>query len=189
MNKDEILRKAYHKVKNQNTVKIRLNQKEKILLDEMMRKEEWINVSGFIKYKLFGKNIDEKYRRFIKNAPEKSLVEACYTELQYLNSFLAYIEFRYEKDMKQLYREEGVDIDKWISVTNDAHIQAGQLLSEVYKTFKNIVDKRGADLGVKSSKPSDEPLETNDEPEEPLKRCDYDRVAQELFEEYPDRFL
>ena len=41
---------------------ISLSPTEKSLLDSMMKKEEWENVGGFIKYKLFGfdyeKNIE-----------------------------------------------------------------------------------------------------------------------------------
>lgn len=58
-------------------VGISMNPTEKSLLDAMMKKEEWENVGGFIKYKLFGlsyeKNIITQSILQTRNYLKKSL--------------------------------------------------------------------------------------------------------------------
>ena len=170
-------RRHYNSVKNKNYVGIKLTTKERIVLDDQMKKDEWENVSGFIKYKLFGDDLDTAYKKIVKEASPEDLVSLCRKELRDLNVFLIYIRFRYEKDMKQLYREEGVDIKKWIKATEKWHQSSVALLKDVYTSFKEIANHLGIDISHESLAPSEEEHDYSDTQAN-------DETARKIYEQY-----
>ena len=170
-------KKQYHRAKDRSVIKIRINTKERIVLDDQMKKDEWENVSGFIKYKLFGDDLDTAYKKIVKEASPEDLVSLCRKELRDLNVFLIYIRFRYEKDMKQLYREEGVDIKKWIKATEKWHQNSVALLKDVYTSFREIANHLGIDISHESLAPNEEEHDYSDTQAN-------DETARKIYEQY-----
>lgn len=60
--RDEESKKIFQSLMNANTIRIRLNMEERVLLSAALKKEDWNNISGYIKYKLFGDDIRRNYK-------------------------------------------------------------------------------------------------------------------------------
>lgn len=74
MIKDKESRKEYFKAKNKSQlVQFRLNETEQRLLQASMKREGWENISGYIRYQLFGMNPQKKYKKLIQQATEEEL--------------------------------------------------------------------------------------------------------------------
>lgn len=108
--KDTKQKKEYFKSKDQMSVRIRLNSEEQSVLNSMMKEEGWENKSGYIKYILFGDDPNIRYNKIVKKKDPNEILMICAMMLRELNMYLNYIRYRYEKDMNQLYLEQGVDI-------------------------------------------------------------------------------
>ena len=114
-------RKAYSKLTNQNIVRVRMSAKERALLRVQMSAEGWTNMSAFIRHQLFGLNPDRKIDALIKTRSPDSIALLLRYQLMELPSQYIYIRSRYDRDMSQLYKEEGVDLKEWTKVTNKWH--------------------------------------------------------------------
>lgn len=114
-------RKAYSKLTNQNIVRVRMSAKERALLRVQMSAEGWTNMSAFIRHQLFGLNPDRKIDALIKTRSPDSIALLLRYQLMELTSQYIYIRSRYDRDMSQLYKEEGVDLKEWTKVTNKWH--------------------------------------------------------------------
>ena len=114
-------RKAYSKLTNQNIVRVRMSAKERALLRVQMSAEGWTNMSAFIRHQLFGLNPDRKIDALIKTRSPDSIALLLRYQLMELTSQYIYIRSRYDRDMSQMYKEEGVDLKAWTKVTNKWH--------------------------------------------------------------------
>lgn len=130
--------KEYYKGKNKTKLDVRLTTSEHVLLVGKMKEEDWANVSGYIKFKLFGLD----YERGLDKVTEGKNAETIGAMLRDAVLILAtktdYFRYRYEKDMNQLYEEEGVDVKKWIDATNKWRKALDSDLNEVLKTIRQI---------------------------------------------------
>lgn len=116
--KDKEESALYNKVKSKFAVHFRLSSTEYSLLQNQMQQEGWDNISGFIRYKLLGLNPEAKVERtFKKQSPDEIGRIFSNSVLELAGNYI-YIRQRYERDMQQLYKEDGVDIKKWIAATN-----------------------------------------------------------------------
>lgn len=176
-NKSKQVKKEYFKAKDSVAVKIRLNLREQILLQSMMQKDGWENVSGFIKYTLFGDDPDARYKKILHESSPEEIITLARTELRHINAFLSFINFRYDKDMKQLYREEGVDIKKWIAATEKPHSAAIALLKDVYTSFREIAFRFGIDISHESLAPEPEEHDYSDTKAN-------DETAKKIYEQF-----
>lgn len=115
-----------------------MSANEMALLQSMMHKMGAENISAFIRYKLFGLDPDRKVNELIKQKNTDDLVILLRNQIMDLTEYFIYYYGRYEKDMRQLYREEGVDIEKWITTTNRWHSEVAERIGEVLKICKKI---------------------------------------------------
>lgn len=83
-------------------VMIRLSVKERILLNHMMEKEEWYNIAGFIKMKLFGENIDQRYDRIKRKGDLKSTKTILEELMHKLYSEISYLNWRFNREVERL---------------------------------------------------------------------------------------
>lgn len=141
--KDKQKRQDYFKDRNKRNIIVNLNPQEHALLKAMMIKEGWENQSGFIRFKLLGEDYTSKYKVVVNNGGTEESAAIIGTELKFLNCSLDYYQRRYERDMKQLYREEGVDINAWIKATKEPHRQVVDQLTSVYQTSITIAKRLG----------------------------------------------
>lgn len=141
--KDKQKRQDYFQDRNKRNIIVNLNPQEHALLKAMMIKEGWENQSGFIRFKLLGEDYARKYKMVVNNGGTEESVAIIGTELKFLNCSLDYYQRRYERDMKQLYREEGVDINAWIKATKEPHRQVVDQLTGVYQTSITIAKRLG----------------------------------------------
>lgn len=111
-------KKLYDSKKKRLTIS--MNPHEKSLLDSMMQKEEWENVGGFIKYKLFGRDTKYKYRKVIEGADETLLKKTLIHLMEDLNDQLDYLNAKLTKELEDLKISTAmVDakaISKWVSL-------------------------------------------------------------------------
>lgn len=128
-------------------VGISMNPIEKSLLDSMMRKEEWENVGGFIKYKLFGLDYEKKYHNTIVSANEETLKKILINLMADLNDQLDYINARYTKELELLKETTAMTdakaISKWVSLLkqwNDNVEKKTELLFNDCKLLLNRMD-------------------------------------------------
>ena len=131
-------KKNYYKMVNKKVVQLRMSANEMALLQSMMHKIGAENISAFIRYKLFGLDPDRKVNELIKQKNTDDLVILLRNQIMDLTEYFIYYYGRYEKDMKQLYREEGVDIEKWKTATNRWHGEVAERISEVLKICRKI---------------------------------------------------
>lgn len=131
-------KKNYFKMVDRKVVRIRMTANEMALLQSMMHKMGAENISAFIRYKLFGLDPDRKVNELIKQKNTDDLVILLRNQIMDLTEYFIYYYNRYEKDMRQLYREEGVDIEKWKTATNRWHSEVAERIGEVLKICKKI---------------------------------------------------
>ena len=108
----------YNKVKGKFNLNVRLNSVEYSLLHNMMENEGWNNISGYVRFKLLGLDPDTRVERTFKKKDPDEIGRIFSNSVLELAGNYIYIRQRYDRDMQQLYSEEGVDIKKWISATN-----------------------------------------------------------------------
>ena len=136
-------KRAYHAVKNRQLVAVRMNAKEKTLLETMMRKDEWESMSGYIKYKLFGIDPDRRVDELIKRKNTDELVILLKNSVLEVAGSFEYFYVRYNKDMSQLWSEEGVDIKAWTRATNKWHAEMTKKLEEALMIIRRIATVLG----------------------------------------------
>lgn len=81
---------------------MRFNREELTVLDEMMRKEGWENACGFIKYRLFGLTVRDKYRRILQSRDREDAESALERLVEDLFGRLEYAGYRYDEDSHKL---------------------------------------------------------------------------------------
>ena len=131
-------KREYTKQKDRFLVSLHLKWDEKSVLENEMKKEEWENISGYIRYRLFGMDPTKKIRKQIAEKEPEDLVNILKNAVLELAAKADYYRFRYDKDMSQLYREEGVDIKKWIEATNKWRRTIDNDFMEVFSTIRQI---------------------------------------------------
>ena len=137
------IRKLYMKTVNKNRAIIRMSPEEKTLLQEEMRQNGWDNLSGFIKYKLFGLDPDRKIESLIKSGNPDSIALLLRNQLMDLTSQYIYIRYRYDRDMNQLYREEGVNLKEWTKATNKWHSALVKATNESFALLRKVAVQLG----------------------------------------------
>jgi len=115
-----------------------MSANELALLQSMMHKMGAENMSAFIRYKLFGLDPDRKINELIKQKNTDDLVILLRNQIMDLTEYFIYYYNRYEKDMRQLYREEGVDIEKWKTATNRWHSEVAERIGEVLNICRKV---------------------------------------------------
>ncbi len=137
------IRKQYMKTVNKNRAIIRMSPEEKTLLQEEMRQNGWDNLSGFIKYKLFGLDPDRKIESLIKSGNPDSIALLLRIQRMDLTSQYIYIRYRYDRDMNQLYREEGVNLKEWTKATNKWHSALVKATNESFALLRKVAVQLG----------------------------------------------
>lgn len=126
-------------------VGISMNPTEKSLLDSMMKKEEWENVGGFIKYKLFGFDYEKKYRNAINNADEDLLKKILINLMTDLNDQLDYINARYTKELEILKQTTAMvdakSISKWVSLLKQWNDNVEKKTEQLYNDCKLLLSR------------------------------------------------
>ena len=133
----------YNKYKNKSVFSIRFSPVEKSLLESMMSQEGWESMSGYIKNKLFGEDPDYKLQKRIETKDPGTIAITLKDNVLELVNQYDYVLYRYNKDMQQLYREEGVDVKKWISSTNRWHSTLAKETQSMLRLIRMIADELG----------------------------------------------
>jgi hypothetical protein len=112
------MRKVYDR--NRSMLYMRLNPMEMSLLNSMMKDDDWSNMSGFIKYKLFGDRPEEKYVRKLKNIEsEKDIQLVLKNLMSQMNDQIDYINIRFNREIDEFKEAvEGMDpksVNKWMN--------------------------------------------------------------------------
>lgn len=155
------IRKQYMKTVNKNRVIIRMSPEEKTLLQEEMRQNGWDNLSGFIKYKLFGLDPDQRIDSLIKSGDPESIALLLRNRLMDLTGQYIYIRYRYDRDMNQLYREEGVNLKEWTKATEKWLSALVSATNESFALLRKVAVKLGLnDFFVSESDAMDINLDT-----------------------------
>ena len=139
---DKTLRQKMYDRRN---VQIRLNDKERSLLESAMLKDGWNNKAGYIRYKLFGADPEFEVEKMIEGKNPDDLVLLLKNGVLELAEYFLYYYGRYEKDMKQLWKEEGVDMQAWTSATNHWHAEVAKKIERYLSTSRKIAAELGLD--------------------------------------------
>lgn len=139
------IRKKYFEEENKKRLCIRISAQERAVLQNMMIQDGWTNTSAFIKFKLFGFDLEEKVDEMIDSKDPQSIGRLLHNQLMELTSVYIYLRFRYDKDMNQLYREPGVDLQEWIKVTNCWHKALTEKTNDTFVLLRKIALKLDLD--------------------------------------------
>ena len=131
-------RKEYMKIKRRSELTVSHSFKEKTLLQQMMEKEEWENVSGFIKYKLFGLDVDTKYKKKQKKGNATDHIIALREIETELVKKLDYLIYLYENRTDLLSKKEGADMVEWARSTRTAYVRMNKTIEEFLGYVKTI---------------------------------------------------
>ena len=118
MIKDKENRKMNQKMRNQKVIPVRFSVAERAMIDNIMARQGWENMSGFIKNKIFNDDPEEELQQQIDSRDPRVIGTFLIKSVLEFTDYYMYVKFRYDKDMNQLYREEGIDINKWKKATN-----------------------------------------------------------------------
>lgn len=143
MDKEE--KKQYQKKADASRVHLRINANERALLEAQMHKEHWDNMSAYIRYKLFGTNTKRKVNELVKNKDAWEIGNLLRNQVFELTEHYMYIRFRYNKDMIQLYREEGADVKEWAKRTNHYYASLTKKTEELFDLLARFALKLGLD--------------------------------------------
>ena len=92
--------KDYHAMSNKRKISIKFNPDERALLELDMSQEGWSNVSGYIKYRLFGfDKTNQKKNNLIQKKDHDAIITFLYN---YLKSFVDYTGFAITAFKKEL---------------------------------------------------------------------------------------
>lgn len=139
-------KKEYFKAKNESRITLKFTPSEMTLFEKLMSDLNAVNKSAVIKYKLFGFEPEKVLADKIKDQDEEAILFAIKNEIAQLNANFSYIRHRYDKDMRVLYREEGVDMKKWTSATNRWHAEASVRMDTVIELLTRIAKALGVDF-------------------------------------------
>ena len=136
-------KKNYSKMVDKRRIHIRMNANERTILECDMRKVGFVNVSGYIKYKTLGLDPERKIDEIIKQKSPEELTILLRNAILDLAECFIYVRTRYEKDMNQLWKEEGVNLTKWIAATNHWQSETSKRMEELLNTVRTIAAKLG----------------------------------------------
>ena len=108
-----------------------------------MKEEGWENVTHYIKYVLFGSNREKKVDKLIESKDPETIGILLRQEVMQLANCYVYYRYRYDKDMRQLYQEEGVELKDWTAATNKWHIALLKKLEDTFTIIRKIAVKLG----------------------------------------------
>lgn len=128
----------YLKGANQNVRTIRFTPDELAILEDEMRAEGWTNFSGYIKFKLFGFDTQKGVNAIVQTKSAESIGTLLKHHVMRLANCFVYYRYRYDKDMRQLYQEEGVNVKDWTSVTNKWHVAMLKKLEDCFLMIRKI---------------------------------------------------
>ncbi len=134
-------KKKYQKKADASRICIRMNAKERALVEAQMHKENWANMSTYIRFKLLGINTDKKIDDLIENNDAWEIGNLLRNQVFELAEHYMYIRFRYNKDMTQLYREEGADVKEWAKRTNHYYESLTKKTEELFGLLARFARK------------------------------------------------
>lgn len=169
-------RKEYQKQADKLRISIRLGPKERTILEAKMKKDGWVSRGNYIRHKLFGMDLNRRFKKAIQTKDPEIIENALRNTLLSLTNQISFFHWRYERDMRQLYREEGVDLRKWISATNDAHNDVLEKLDEALSVIRIITTELGFQELIA---PSDNTTVDFDE----VTDAELDALAEQMMEE------
>ena len=143
MKKDKEDHQNYMKIFMTDRVNLRFTPKERALLDNMMRKDDWQSPAHYIKYRLFSFEPDNKLEKQIKEGTPEDVVTLLREEVKELARRYTYVYDRYNKDMGVLYIEPGVDVKQWAAVTNHWHAELVKQTNKMMDVFIMIAKNLG----------------------------------------------
>ena len=132
-NKEQYLKSA-----NKGRLTLRFSPQERSLLEVQMASEGWTNATAFVKYKLFGMDPEKEIDATIQKKDTNSIGIILKNQVMYLANCFVYYRYRYDKDMRQLYQEEGVNVKDWASVTNKWHVAMLKKLEDCFLMIRKI---------------------------------------------------
>ena len=130
----------YHLHKHTRSLPIRLSVEELMLLQEAMKDEGWDNVSGFIKHKIFGFDYERESNKKIATRETKAIGSLLLNATLELAGQIEYLNYRYNRDMQQLWREEGTDWKKWANATKKWHNNMLEKTEETLTLIRRVCE-------------------------------------------------
>ena len=146
MIKNEEKRREYYRSKNKGNIFLRLTPEEKTLLEDEMNRQGWEVTNRFIRYKLFGWDVDSRVDDLVQSKDPSSLAILLRNQVFELTQQYLYVSYRYDKDMAQLY--------KWTKATNRNIAGLKEATQELLTKIRRIANALG--LEDYTRMPSDE---------------------------------
>lgn len=169
-------RKEYLKIANRKKLNIRFTAEELAILEIFKEQDGWASTGTMIKYILFK---EDAHKMLMLHASHKDPHKVCvilkHLVLDLTDKYL-YALYRYDKDMKTLYEEEGVDMKKWTKATNRWNRELVNSTNEVLVSIRKMMDMFGLEAYRETTR------EVPYSGKRPTKE-EEDRIAEEMFKE------
>ena len=169
-------RRAYLHIANKSLVNIRLSASQSETLQQVMRAAGWTNMSAYIRYRLFGFDLDRKLDELIKTKDPNIIIILLLNHLKSLITRFEYVRFCYDLEMNHLYQKEGVDVNEWARVAKKWLSTLNVSVSKTNAFFKIIALQFGLDSFSRISE-SDSPEVNLDD----ASKDELDAMAAELL--------
>ena len=120
LNTKTVKNKTYTITKSR-AMPIRLTPIEMTIIQLEMKRDGWTNVSGFLKYKLFGRDYRKETDENVASKDSEAVGSLLLNATLELANQVEFLIYRYNRDLQQLFREEGTDWNKWAKATKPWH--------------------------------------------------------------------
>jgi len=98
------LKKEYDKKLNQ--VMLRLSLEEKIVLKKKMEQDQWTNVAGWIKWRIFGNSVLRDYAKTKHSTSKEDIALVMQNLLSQLVATTAYINYRFNLELEKIEKAD-----------------------------------------------------------------------------------
>ena len=145
-------KRLYHKMQNGRAIRIRLTAGEQSVLEAMMNDEGWKNVSGFVRYKLFGLDPDKRLSEAIEMGVRKKEPDNIHIYLKALLednlAFGRYVIERCRKDADALEADgEPAGLTcRWASRLAAETVKLTERLDAIGRSYERIIGIKDGQL-------------------------------------------
>lgn len=102
MNMNKKIKKEYGKTGDK--IMLRISTEERVVLTRMMLDDDWTNISGYIRHKLFGNSTESRYARMKKNVRKEDIAIMMQNLMSAMEKEMGYLNFRFNYELEQLQR-------------------------------------------------------------------------------------
>lgn len=84
---------------------LNFNEEERAVLEKMRLKEDWENISGYIKYKIFGYDTETEYKKLLTTRKKEDIYIVMKSLMDALNKNLEYLRYKINTEIDRFNKQ------------------------------------------------------------------------------------